>query len=95
MLSRPARAAGSNRLRQGYGGPPKLHAKAEEQDPAYVVKLPRTTNHEHSYGLKNVSRRPADITPIHAQIDMAPAIRALVGGAAWGSCVCSRLNVRA
>ena len=27
---------GSDRLRQGYGGPPKLHAKAEEQDPPYV-----------------------------------------------------------
>jgi protein-S-isoprenylcysteine O-methyltransferase Ste14 len=26
--------AGSNRLRQGYGGPPELHAKAE--DPAYT-----------------------------------------------------------
>jgi dipeptidyl aminopeptidase/acylaminoacyl peptidase len=31
------RVGGSNRLRQGYGGPPKLHAKAEEQELPYAI----------------------------------------------------------
>jgi hypothetical protein len=33
-----AEAGGSNRLRQGCGGPPKLHAKAEGQDPPCLQK---------------------------------------------------------
>jgi len=33
-----ALVAGSNRLCQGYSGPPKLHAKAEEQDPAHAAQ---------------------------------------------------------
>ena len=35
LYFRPAFCAGSDDLANGYDGPPKIHAKAEEQDPAY------------------------------------------------------------
>ena len=47
-----------------------------------------------SHGRKNVSSRPADITPIHAASDTPPATRAPSGGEASAPVRCSRLNTR-
>ena len=47
------------------------------------------------HGRKNVSRRPADITPIQAVSDTPPASRAPSGGSAPAPVRCRRANTRA
>jgi hypothetical protein len=54
-IERDPMNAGSNRLRQGYGGPPERSAKAEEQDPAYVRRAdPSVGTRQGVYAISDV-----------------------------------------
>jgi mono/diheme cytochrome c family protein len=54
-IERDPMNAGSNRLRQGDGGPPERSAKAEEQDPAYVRRAdPSVGTRQGVYAISDV-----------------------------------------